>query len=102
MSVVREVAMVPQHELAVPHSRDCGFVQHLAKCGARKEGYIPVTCEQADALRALRRVEAPIRPVCVARQLGWSLGRATRWVRYFAAKGLLVATGKGHMWKVSA
>lgn len=98
MSVVRESVMAPEGDHGALPSQDCKLAQPLAKCGPRGP-WEPVTDEQGDALELLQTVPVPLSPASVSRLVGWSLGRATRWVRFFAAKGLLLATGKGHVWR---
>lgn len=60
--------------------------------------YIPTNPDHAVALRLLKSVPAPLSVKRISRALAWPEHRAAKYLRIFAAKGELVATGKGHVW----
>jgi len=61
--------------------------------------YVPVCPDRATVLRLLKSVPPPLSVKRIARALQWPEHRAAKWLRVFAAKGELVATGKGHVWR---
>ena len=69
----------------------------------RKAGtiYQATTPEQASAFRALRSVVGTLTERTAQAELGWSRDKARRWLAYFKAKGVLMATRSGHCWRAA-
>jgi hypothetical protein len=99
--VSRESVMSDHHGSLARCSSDGRSVQVGITQDCAEERYRPVTPEQATAFAALRRVSGPLTIPRVSAALGWSESRARRWLRFFAAKGLLDAGRTGHRWRAA-
>jgi hypothetical protein len=88
LAIARKGAALPNARNAYPESQSC-----------KPERYRPHTSDAAVALRLLKSVPAPLSVERVSRALAWPRQKARRWIERFAAKGELVATGKGHVWR---
>ena len=83
-----------------------GTLRPLAKAGDQgpafsAAAFVPTTPDQMAALRFLRAQPVPLKPKRIIRQTSWSLARVRRWLAFFAAKGVLVPTPAGHVWRAA-